>query len=436
MRRGWVVLAVLTLFLVPLCPPSIVTGGDEEESTASSSLMSLFSGFQASTSSDVWNQTPWVDVAVPGGFDLLTVLDYSDVGVLINNNSEASRTIGWAFVSARNISEDRVFIFNGSDVPTSETINREAFQTHFEDPFRAMLLERNTSSSLNYLVTTKGIPLRVSGGNHKASFDQELSLVGGAYNGSIGQDWWDTHNYGPLAGGPMERFNRNEQGFFLVTRLTGYTVETALGLIEKANGSLGERGMHVLDLATNRNDTGYKFWNDDLYVANATLNQTHGIDVLFDETSTFLTNLSNVMGYASWGSNDGAWSENFLPNQGFETADAATSSGRQFWEVTASSPGAGESFGWSWSDVKRGGSGAMALEVVANCSQFAGNGTAGLHGEFFDNDAGVNIPSGAMPSLIDREPDHARVESDLDYGSSGQPYPGLDDRFKHDWGAR
>ncbi len=252
--------------------------------------------------------------------------------------------------------------------------------------------------------------------------------MGGAYNGSIGQDWWDTHNYGPLAGGPMERFNRNEQGFFLVTRLTGYTVETALGLIEKANGSLGERGMHVLDLATNRNDTGYKFWNDDLYVANATLNQTHGIDVLFDETSTFLTNLSNVMGYASWGSNDGAWSENFLPNQGFETADAATSSGRQFWEVTASSPGAGESFGWSWSDVKRGGSGAMALEVVANCSQFAGNGTAGLHGEFFDNDAGVNIPSGAMPSLIDREPDHARVESDLDYGSSGQPYPGLDDR--------
>ena len=95
MRRGWVVLAVLTLFLVPLCPPSVVTGGHEEEPSASSSLTSLFSGFQASTSSDVWNQTPWVDVAVPGEFDLLTVLDYSDVGVLINNNSEASRTIGW-----------------------------------------------------------------------------------------------------------------------------------------------------------------------------------------------------------------------------------------------------------------------------------------------------------------------------------------------------
>ena len=436
MRRGFVVFAVLTLFLLPLCPPSMAVGITGDEPTTSSSLQSLFAGFEANTASDVWNQTPWVDVAVPGAFDLLTVLDYSDVGVLINNNSDASRTIGWAFVSARNISEDRVFIFNGSDVPTSETINRQAFQTHFEDPFRTMLLERNTSSSLNYLVTTKGIPLRVSGGNHKASFDQELSLVGGTYNSSIGQDWWDTHSYGPLAGGPMERFSRDEQGFFLVTRLTGYSVETALGLIEKANGSLGERGTHVLDLATNRNGSGYKFWNDDLYVANATLNQSHGVDVLFDETSTFLTNVSNVMGYASWGSNDGSWSQNFLPNQGFETADATTTSGRKFWEASAGSPAAGETFAWTWSNVKRGGSGAMALEVAANCSQFSGDGTPGLHGEFFDNEGGVTIPSGAMPVLIDREPDHARVESNLDYGSSGQPYPGLDDRFKHNWGAR
>ena len=33
----------------------------------------------------------------------------------------------------------------------------------------------------------------------------------------------------------MKEFTRDEYGFFLVTRLTGYTVETALQLIEKAN---------------------------------------------------------------------------------------------------------------------------------------------------------------------------------------------------------
>ena len=138
-------------------------------------------------------------------------------------------------------------------------------------------------NGLNYLVTTKGIPLRVSGGNDKASFDQELSLLGGAYNSSIGGNYWITHDYGPLAGKPMEPFTRQKYGFFLVTRLTGYTVDTALELIERANQSLGQRGTFVLDLATNRNNSGYKFWNDDLYTANTTLNASMGLPVHFDE---------------------------------------------------------------------------------------------------------------------------------------------------------
>ena len=41
-----------------------------------------------------------------------------------------------------------------------------------------------------------------------------------------------------------------------------------------------------------------------------------------------------------------------------------------------------------------------------------------------------------MPDLIDRTPDHVRIENDLAYSSSNNPYPGLDDRFKHNWGAR
>ena len=42
----------------------------------------------------------------------------------------------------------------------------------------------------------------------------------------------------------------------------------------------------------------------------------------------------------------------------------------------------------------------------------------------------------SMPDLIDRVPDHIRIESSLAYGSSGNAYPGLDDRFKNNWGAR
>ena len=63
----------------------------------------LFSGFFVGEADDVWNQTPWQSVAVPQGFSFENVIDYTDVGVLINNLSEESRTIGWAFVAARNI---------------------------------------------------------------------------------------------------------------------------------------------------------------------------------------------------------------------------------------------------------------------------------------------------------------------------------------------
>ena len=189
---------------------------------------SLFEGFSIDT--DIWNETPLQTVAVPGGFNLSTAVDYSDVAVLINNQSEASRTIGWAFVTARNISAERVFIFNNSSNPTGETINRNQFDTYFLEPFRAMLSSYN-GTDINYLVTTKGIPLRVNGGNDKASFDQEISLAGGSYDADIGGNWWSNHDYGPLAGKQMKEFTREEYGFFLVTRLTGYTVDTALELI-------------------------------------------------------------------------------------------------------------------------------------------------------------------------------------------------------------
>ena len=424
--------ALLLLSLLPFSPEA-----DSEEISVERELEDeLFSGFFVGGADDVWNQTPWQNIAVPQGFTYDSVTDYSDVGVLINNLSEESRTIGWAFVAARNISLDRVFLFNASGTPTGETVNRNQFNTYFAYPFLEMLQNRSTLSELNYLVTTKGIPLRVSGGNDKASFDQELALLGGAYNSSVGTNYWGTHDYGPLAGKAMEPFKRNKYGFFLVTRLTGYTVDTALELIERANQSLGQRGTFVLDLATNRNNSGYKFWNDDLYAANTTLNQSMGLPVHFDEETEFLTNISNVMGYASWGSNDGNWNKNYLPNSGFDTLDASWQSGSRYWTHTSPTVAPEDDFNWSYqTDEKQGGNGAFEASIRTDCDQDGGKGLQGIYGEYFDND-GVSFSSSSMPSLIDRNPDRVQIEPHLNRGSSYNAYPGLDNRFKSDWGAR
>ena len=59
------------------------------EKSAPERLEEVFVGFTAESESSVWNETNWPQNAMPGGFDFLSVYDYSDVGVLINNNSEA-----------------------------------------------------------------------------------------------------------------------------------------------------------------------------------------------------------------------------------------------------------------------------------------------------------------------------------------------------------
>ena len=429
---------VMSLFLVSLMLASLFTSLPSapmiaQQSNTLNDTENLFHGF---TTGDNWLNLDNQTIAVPNGFNAVDVYDYSDVGVLINNKSEASKTIGWAFVQARNISQERVFIFDLEGTPTAETINRNQFNTYFALPFLEMLNNRSNVSDMNYLVTSKGMPLRVNGGQDKASFDQEFALLGGSYNSTIGGNFWSTHSYGPLSGGGFESFSRQKHGFYLVTRLTGYTVETALDLIEKANNSLGQSGTYVLDLATNRNGSGYKFWNDDLYTANTTLTELYNQTVMFDEETGFVTNVSNVMGYASWGSNDGNWGKNWGLNTGFETEDTSWPSGVRHWNATIPTLSSGDSFTWAYqTSVKNAGSASLEASISASCTDEPSNGTQGIFAEYFDNE-GVSFNTGSMPSLIDRVPDHTRIEASLQYGVTYSAYPGLDDRFKNNWGAR
>ena len=259
-------------------------------------------------STDAWNETPFRDIAVLEPFNHSTLADYSDVAVIINNQSEASRIIGYSYALARNIPSERILLLTNESTPTGETINPTQFDDFFANPLQQMITNRNLTD-LNVLVTTKGVPLRVSGGaNSQASFDSELALIGGPYSSFIHADWYAESNYEPAAGNEMKAFDRGEQGYYLVTRLTGYDVETALGLIEKTNNSFGQHGLSVIDLATNRNGSGYKWWNDLLYSTDAMLSGK-GFPVHFNQNNTFVTDMENVSMYASWGSNDGSWAE-------------------------------------------------------------------------------------------------------------------------------
>ena len=391
----------------------------------------------ASSSTDIWNESPLRNIAVPENFTFLSYTDYSDVGILINNQSEDSKAIGYAFVAARNISVEKIFLFDNESTPTEETINPGQFDTYFADPLRQMISDRNLTTELNYLVTTKGIPLRINGpGNGKASFDSEIGLINGAFNSTIHQNWWASHTYGPGAGEEMKQFSRQEEGFYLVTRLTGYDVDTALGLITKANNSFGEHGLTVLDLATNRNGSGYKWWNDLLYTTNETMSGM-GLPVHFNQNGTYVTNMDNVSMYASWGSNDGSWAGNLLPNSGYDTSDGSWSTGARYWDGIGPSLSPGEQWWWTrQTETKKNGNAAMEGRLEdAPCGANDASTTNGLLAEYFDNN-GITYNVSTMVNLSGRTPDFIRHEPNIDWPSTQNAWTGLDSRFLEYWSAR
>ncbi|MEE9506224.1 MAG: TIGR03790 family protein, partial [Thermoplasmata archaeon] len=241
------------------------------------------------------------------------MVDYSDVMVIRNLNSQTSMEIADYFTSQRGIPWERIC---NVTIATTEVINRATFadlRTQVED----FMVSNGLVDTINYIVTTKGVPLKVSDSpwEYAASVDSELALINDIYSGSIGNFRWLLSPYFN-ASAP---FSHADYHFYIVTRLTAYTKEEAMGLVDKATLAIGRRGTFLLDTDPRRVGA-YKIGNDWMVDADYILRQK-GYDVILDQTNEFQTNYSNIAGYTSWGSNDGSWSWAENLNAGFETDD-------------------------------------------------------------------------------------------------------------------
>ncbi|MCK4455153.1 MAG: TIGR03790 family protein [Thermoplasmata archaeon] len=241
------------------------------------------------------------------------MVDYSDVMVIRNLNSQTSMDIADYFTSQREIPWERVC---NVTIAATEVINRATFadlRTQVED----FMITNGLVDSINYIVTTKGVPLKVSDSpwEYAASVDSELALINDVYSGSIGNFRWLLSPYFNVSA----PFLHVDYHFYIVTRLTAYMKEETMGLIDKATLAIGRKGTFLLDTDP-RKGGAYKVGNDWMVDADYILQQKE-YDVILDQTNDFLTNYSNIAGYASWGSNDGSWywAENL--NAGFEADD-------------------------------------------------------------------------------------------------------------------
>ncbi len=149
-----------------------------------------------------------------------------------------------------------------------------------------------------YVVLTQGIPIRIQAAakNDGASVDSELTLLYGQLHGLRAErEGWIPN---PFFRQKDQKFGHPQFPIYLVTRLAGYSFEDARQAVERCRGARN-RGKVVLDLKADNDEDGNAWLRDAAIFLPADR-------VVLDVTPGVLSGLSDVIGYASWGSNDPA----------------------------------------------------------------------------------------------------------------------------------
>ena len=215
--------------------------------------------------------------------------------VVINQTSALSRQIGEYYAERRHIPSSNICRITAS---ANEEISRSDFDDQIARPIQNFLRGHNLTEKVLYIVTTAGVPLKVHGNlglaAEAASVDSELTLL-----------YFDLHGRAhplpagianPFFGKINAPFRHPDFPIYLVTRLAGFDFDDVKGIIDRALVARN-RGKFVIDLKGSDNTQG-----------NAWLLQAAGQlprgRVVLDASRTVLSHESDVIAYASWGSND------------------------------------------------------------------------------------------------------------------------------------
>lgn len=237
-------------------------------------------------------------------------VDYNDVGVVVNSNSATSMQIGAYFMEARNIPANRLIVI---EADTTVNIDPIAFQP-IRDQIEAHLDLHELVDSLNYLVTTKGVPLRLDNGSCDAqgqfsrcsSFDTELALILGPHASAIVAQGSVPN---PFAGSSIKQ-QRATSGIYLVTRLSAPTVDDVIALIDRSGPGIAVDTSNVLLVGdVNNTDTmpGVQQTLNNLMGMAITPLSDAGWNTLVDLSDNRLDSLENVLVYIGMNYPDIDW---------------------------------------------------------------------------------------------------------------------------------
>ncbi len=242
-------------------------------------------------------------------------VNYNDVALIINDNDTNSTAIGAYFAAKRNVPIRNIIHI---DAPAKETITTAEFAP-IRAQIEAYLIQTGLRDSINYFVTTKGVPLRVSAADvwENASFDAEIMLILGSYATHIGlnslfptpttvrvhayfrrDEPYGRKNIVPFSNPPTT------YDLYLTTRLIGLTKEDVFSLIDRSGPfTLVDKDSALFVFDRDPKPIQLDPYDNNLELA-GNLMTSRGWNVLLNRDSIFVTNQRNVIGYGSWGSND------------------------------------------------------------------------------------------------------------------------------------
>lgn len=255
-----------------------------------------------------WNLTTRVPAFALSGFLLFVTGLFAQtpdqVLIVVNKQSPDSREVGQYYLKKRAVPIANLCTI---DTAPSEKISREVYDRDVRGPVGEFLRKHNLVEKILYIVTTRGVPLWVLGDlngihNTSASVDSELTVLYQQLHGAT------IPLPGPL-NNPFFRqldspFRHPQFPMYLVTRLAGYDVGEMKGLVDKALLARNT-GKFVIDARADNNTPG----NQWLRTAALLLPKDR---VILNDSAEVLTNQKDVIGYASWGSNDSDRKTRFL----------------------------------------------------------------------------------------------------------------------------
>ncbi len=151
--------------------------------------------------------------------------DNERVLIVVNSNSADSQEIGEYYRQMRNIPAGHVVTITAT---TNQSIAESDYYTDVRDPIRDHIQANGLQEKILYIVTTRGVPLKVTGSDQRALDSLLADLYGTVTTGWGGEYGSDNPYYLDSS-----RFT-SSYGTVLVARLSGPSVEHVKGLVDRA----------------------------------------------------------------------------------------------------------------------------------------------------------------------------------------------------------